>query len=98
MADDTPDKPAAVQAGGTNGERWKLGNEFAPFHPDASHVSPDYRDGWNDCHRAALAVAQVAPSMAEVDAIVYALRQAGENDSTYAVVVESFRLAGSMKK
>jgi hypothetical protein len=34
-------------------EQWKLGNEFAPFHPDASHVSPDYRDGWNACYRAA---------------------------------------------
>lgn len=35
-------------------EAWKVGNEFAPYHPDASHVSPEYRDGWNACYRAAL--------------------------------------------
>ncbi len=40
---------------------WKLGNEFAPFHPDASHISPDYRDGWNACYRASLASAPSAP-------------------------------------
>lgn len=34
---------------------WKLGDELAPFHPDASHVEPGYRDGWNDCYRAMLA-------------------------------------------
>lgn len=28
---------------------WKLGNEYLPFHRSASHVSPDYRDGWNAC-------------------------------------------------
>jgi hypothetical protein len=38
---------------------WKLGDEFAPFHPSASHVPPDYRDGWNACYRAVLA--RVAP-------------------------------------
>lgn len=36
-------------------EQWKVGNEFLPFHPDASHVPPDYRDGWNACYRAATA-------------------------------------------
>jgi hypothetical protein len=41
-----PDEPAA-------GQDWKVGNEFAPFHPDASHVPPDWRDGWNACYRAA---------------------------------------------
>jgi hypothetical protein len=30
---------------------WKSGNEFAPFHPQASHVPPDYRDGWNACYK-----------------------------------------------
>lgn len=39
-------------------ESFKAGNEFAPFHPDASHVSPDYRDGWNHCFQAALASRQ----------------------------------------
>lgn len=32
--------------------KWKCGNELAPYHPSASHVPPDYRDGWNDCYRA----------------------------------------------
>lgn len=32
--------------------KWKCGNEYLPFHPSASHVNPDYRDGWNDCYRA----------------------------------------------
>lgn len=39
---------------------WKVGNEFAPFHPSASHIEPAYRDGWNACYRASLAVAQPA--------------------------------------
>lgn len=33
-------------------QRWKVGNEFLPFHPQASHVCPDYRDGWNACYEA----------------------------------------------
>lgn len=33
--------------------QWKCGDEFAPYHPDASHVSPEYRDGWNACYAAA---------------------------------------------
>lgn len=39
----------------TERERWKVGNEFLPYHPQASHVRPEYRDGWNACYRAALA-------------------------------------------
>lgn len=31
------------------GQQWKCGDEFLPFHPQASHVSADYRDGWNAC-------------------------------------------------
>lgn len=31
---------------------WKLGNEFKPFHPSASHVDPSYRDGWNHAYYA----------------------------------------------
>lgn len=34
---------------------WKIGNELAPFHPDASHVEPGYRDGWNECYGLATA-------------------------------------------
>lgn len=33
---------------------WKLGDEFLPFHPSASHIPPEYRDGWNYCFVAAL--------------------------------------------
>ena len=33
--------------------QWKCGDEFLPYHPDASHVDPAYRDGWNDCYRSA---------------------------------------------
>lgn len=35
-------------------QRWKCGDEFLPFHPQASHVPPDYRDGWNRCYWAAV--------------------------------------------
>lgn len=34
---------------------FKVGNEFLPFHHQASHVSPDWRDGWNACYQAAIA-------------------------------------------
>lgn len=35
-------------------EQWKLGRfDFLPFHPAASHINPDYRDGWNHCFKAA---------------------------------------------
>ncbi len=40
---------------------WKCGDELAPYHPDASHVSPDYRDGWNHCYHALLASARAVP-------------------------------------
>ena len=33
-------------------DRWKVGDEYRPFHPDASHVDARYREGWNDCFRA----------------------------------------------
>ena len=37
-----------------HGQQWKCGNEFLPFHPQASHVPPEYRDGWNRCYWMAL--------------------------------------------
>jgi hypothetical protein len=46
------------------GPPWKQGNEFLPYHPSASHVSPDQRDGWNWCYLAALAAAPTAPQEA----------------------------------
>jgi hypothetical protein len=36
-------------------QKWKCGNEFAPYHPSASYVDPNYRDGWNACYAAAMA-------------------------------------------
>lgn len=39
---------------------YKLGDEFKPFHPQASHVPPEYRDGWNRCWLAALPFVQAA--------------------------------------
>ena len=36
-------------------QEWKQGDEYLPYHPQASHVNPDYRDGWNACYEAALA-------------------------------------------
>lgn len=29
---------------------WKVGNEYLPYHPSASHVPPDLRDCWNRCY------------------------------------------------
>jgi len=37
------------------GQKWKCGDEFLPFHPQASHVPADYRDGWNRCYWMAVA-------------------------------------------
>lgn len=44
---------------------------FAPFHPDASHIPPDYRDGWNACYELAqqemaLARLDAAPTVAQL--------------------------------
>lgn len=36
----------------TERAEWKLGDEYLPFHPSASHVDPSYRDGWNACFHA----------------------------------------------
>ena len=47
-----------------NNNRFKTGDEFLPFHRKASHVGADYRDGWNDCYAAALAVQPAKPALA----------------------------------
>lgn len=39
----------------TTEPQWKSGNEFAPYHPSASRIRPEYRDGWNACYAAAQA-------------------------------------------
>jgi hypothetical protein len=65
-----------------NSERAATADEFAPFHPQASHVNPDYRDGWNACHLAAqsaLTAAESRASAAEADARRYRwLRDVGD--------------------
>ena len=33
--------------------KYKSGNEFLPYHAQASHTPPDYRDGWNACYKLA---------------------------------------------
>jgi len=38
-----------------------VGNEYKPFHPSASHVRPEWRDGWNACFVAAIAQESKAP-------------------------------------
>ena len=35
-----------------------VGNEYKPFHPSASHVRPEWRDGWNACFVAAIRAAR----------------------------------------
>lgn len=40
---------------------YKLGEEFKPFHPSASHVRPEWRDGWNACFVAAIAALEAEP-------------------------------------
>jgi hypothetical protein len=32
---------------------WKCGGEFLPYHPQASHINPEHRDGWNECYKMA---------------------------------------------
>lgn len=55
--------------------QWKFGNEFAPYHPQASHCNPDYRDGWNHCYRAAEA------AIKDRDAEIERLRAARPNNA-----------------
>lgn len=44
-------------------EQWnRAGREPYKFHPQASHVSPDYRDGWNAAIDAVARSAQPAPA------------------------------------
>jgi hypothetical protein len=46
-------------------QKYKFGNEFLPFHRQASHVNPDYRDGWNACFAAALSHPVVQPRLTD---------------------------------
>jgi hypothetical protein len=39
---------------------WKVGNEYLPYHPSASHAPPDLRDCWNRCYWAGRAFAEEA--------------------------------------
>lgn len=78
-------------------EGWKHGNEFAPFHPSASHIPPDYRDGWNACYRVALAKEPAqAPAPAGQDAQTpkldeieqYRMQMAGISTAAFGYWVE----------
>lgn len=40
------------------GSAYCVGNEYKPFHPSASHVRPEWRDGWNACFVAAIRAAR----------------------------------------
>lgn len=55
-------EPAPTAAASEPTAGWKVGREFLPFHPDTSHVPPEYRDGWNGCYAAAVeSVARALP-------------------------------------
>lgn len=45
--------------------QWKVGDEFLPYHPSASHTRPEFRDGWNHCYEAAQA--RIAELQAQVE-------------------------------
>ena len=54
-----------------------VGNEYKPFHPSASHVRPEWRDGWNACYVAAIRAAAAVDVQGLMDAADrYALAQA----------------------
>lgn len=56
---------------------WKVGNEFAPYHPIASQVPPDYRDGWNACFE----MAPILPVSAQTpagEALLRKMREAAQ--------------------
>ena len=46
---------------------YKVGDEFKPFHPSASHVRPEWRDGWNACFVAAIAALEAEPQDGDVE-------------------------------
>lgn len=54
------------------GQQWKCGDEFLPFHPKASHVPAEYRDGWNRCYAAAMEQG-VSPASADGPLVVLSL-------------------------
>lgn len=67
------------------GPPWKLGDEFAPFNPDASHVPPDYRDAWNRCYLAALSA-----QAERVRVLEEKLAKAQKNEERYAWLSDRF--------
>ena len=60
---------------------YKVGNEFAPFHPSASHVEPDYRDGWNACYE--LATKEIERLTAERDELRRQFAEAEQDAERY---------------
>ena len=59
-AEDAPSDAALLDSRGNirsdlKSSAYCVGNEYKPFHPRASHVRPEWRDGWNACFVAAIA-------------------------------------------
>jgi hypothetical protein len=50
---------------------YKSSNEFLPYHPQASHIPPDYRDAWNDCYKLAAAKIDTLEREKQVSALEY---------------------------
>lgn len=76
---------------------WKCGNEFAPYHPQASHINPDHRDGWNACYRAAQAslLAKEAECEALREQVVWAMDNMGMRDTHAEFVAHVLRRGGT---
>lgn len=72
-------------------DQYKAGNEFLPYHPQASHCTPAYRDGWNHCYEAAQGVIaglrlelerlKAAATAAQPEPLVVAWAAEGEQDN-----------------
>lgn len=65
-------------------DKWKVGNEFAPYHPNASHVEPGYRDGWNACYK--MATAAFADACASLEAEIIVLKDNVKEDEKFLVL------------
>lgn len=64
----------------TENQKWNLaGREPYKFHPQASHVSPAYRDGWNDALDAVAKHGLPAGTDAAIAAGRIVAERAGEN-------------------
>ncbi len=81
---------------------WKVGDDLLPFHKAASHVNPDYRDGWNACWYAlkndTVATTQPAEqreplSLEDADKLATAIEQFEECNETSVDYADLMRFA-----